>query len=62
MGEALEGVLSGHDEMLCRVPAIARLLEVHRDDRGELATPFGVQRQERLRRELVERAAVLFEQ
>src|SRR5438093_4000056 len=62
LSETLERVLSGDDEVLGGAPRVASLLEVHRDDRGELATPFRVQREEGVGRELVQRTPVLLEQ
>src|SRR2546428_429202 len=58
----LERVLSGDDEVLRGAPRVASLLKVHRDDRGELATAFRVQRKEGASRELVQRTPVLLEQ
>src|SRR5437773_1995663 len=42
--------------------SMARELEVHRDDTGQLATAVGVDLEYRLGRELVQRAAILLEQ
>ena len=55
-------MLAGNGEVLRGARGIARELEVHRDDTGQLATAVGVDLEYRLGRELVQRAAILLEQ
>ena len=55
-------MLAGNGKVLRGARGVARELEVHRDDTGQLATALGVDLEYGLGRELVQRAAILFEQ
>ena len=59
--ETLQGVLARDRVLLRRLRDITSLLVMHRDDTGELALAFRIDRHERLRGELVQRATVLLE-
>src|SRR5207247_531668 len=62
LSKSLQGMLAGNGAVLRGARGIARELEVHRDDTGQLATAVGVDLEYRLGRELVQRAAILLEE
>ena len=62
LGETLQGVLARDRVLLCRARDISCLVEVHRDDGGELALAIWVDREKRLCGELMESATVLLQE
>ena len=62
VGEPLEGVLAGDDEVLRRPHIIPCQLEMHCYHRGKLALALGIEQKQRVRGEAVQRAAILLQE
>ena len=60
--EALQRVLARENEKFGRASRLSGLLEMHRDDRGELALSLRIEREQRLRGGAMQRPPILLEQ